>query len=132
MEVKFTFSYKHIKSQCCPHIETSKLIWTANQLIGFYMRATLALHGLNTRLNTSLSNGSIKHYLRIDLKIEFNISWNIFVNIIAAITPLSIGILLWVLPWILLWALFSLYKWQALNKNPRLMGVAVRSFSKKF
>ena len=32
--------------QCCPHIETSQLIFTANQLTGFYMRATLALNGL--------------------------------------------------------------------------------------
>ena len=35
------------KCQCCPHIETSQLICTANQLTGFYMRATLALNGLN-------------------------------------------------------------------------------------
>ena len=34
------------KCQCCPHIETSQLICTANQLTGFYMRATLALNGL--------------------------------------------------------------------------------------
>ena len=31
---------------CCPHIEISQLIWTANQLTGFYMRAKLALNGL--------------------------------------------------------------------------------------
>ena len=35
-----------IKCQCCPHIETSQLICTANQLTGFYMRATLAFNGL--------------------------------------------------------------------------------------
>ena len=29
---------------CCPHIETSQLICTANQLTGFYMRATLDWH----------------------------------------------------------------------------------------
>ena len=29
-----------------PHIETSQLIWIANQLIGFYMRAKLAFNGL--------------------------------------------------------------------------------------
>ena len=29
--------------QGCPHIETSQLICTANQLTGFYMRATLAI-----------------------------------------------------------------------------------------
>ena len=37
---------KPIKCQCCPHIETSQLICTANQLAGFYMRITLALNGL--------------------------------------------------------------------------------------
>ena len=36
-----------IKCQCCPHIETSQLICTANQLTGFYMRETQALNGLN-------------------------------------------------------------------------------------
>ena len=35
-----------IKCQCCPHIETSQLICCANQLTGFYMRATLTLNGL--------------------------------------------------------------------------------------
>ena len=30
----------------CPHIETSQLIWTANQLTGFCMWATLAFNGL--------------------------------------------------------------------------------------
>ena len=29
-----------------PHIETSQLTCTANQLTGFYMRATLAINGL--------------------------------------------------------------------------------------
>ena len=36
-----------IKCQCCTHIATSQLIYRANQLTGFYMRATLALYGLN-------------------------------------------------------------------------------------
>ena len=35
-----------IKCQCCPHIEISQLICTANQLNGFYMSATLAFNGL--------------------------------------------------------------------------------------
>ena len=35
-----------IKYQCYPHIETSQLICTANQLTGSYMRATLSLNGL--------------------------------------------------------------------------------------
>ena len=34
-------------SLACPHIEPSQLICTANQLTGFYMRATLAFNGLN-------------------------------------------------------------------------------------
>ena len=39
--------FKPLKCQCCPHIETSQWICCANQLTGFYMRATLALNGLN-------------------------------------------------------------------------------------
>ena len=35
-----------IKCQCCPHIETSQLIYIANELADFYMRATLAFIGL--------------------------------------------------------------------------------------
>ena len=31
---------------CCSHIETSQLICCPNQLIGFYVKATLALNGL--------------------------------------------------------------------------------------
>ena len=39
--------------QCCPHhIETSQLMWTANQLTDFYMRATLALNGLLNKEET--------------------------------------------------------------------------------
>ena len=45
-------SIKPIKCQCCPHIETSQLIYCANQLTGFYMRATLALDGLKTIIKT--------------------------------------------------------------------------------
>ena len=30
-----------IKRQCCPHIETSQLICTANQLTGFYMMGNI-------------------------------------------------------------------------------------------
>ena len=36
-----------IKCQCCPHIETTQLICTADHLTRFYMRATLTLNGLN-------------------------------------------------------------------------------------
>ena len=38
--------YQPIKCQCRPHIGTSQLICTANQLTGFYMRETLAPNGL--------------------------------------------------------------------------------------
>ena len=38
--------YQPIKCQCCPHIETSQLICTANQLTSFYMGETLALNRL--------------------------------------------------------------------------------------
>ena len=44
-QTKYLNTFKHtltIKCQCCPHIETTQLICTANQLTGFYMRATLA------------------------------------------------------------------------------------------
>ena len=33
---------------CCPHIEISQLVCCANQLTGFYMRATLVFNGLTT------------------------------------------------------------------------------------
>ena len=41
---------------CCPHIETSQLVCTANQLTSFYLRATLALNGLTLRARTLLKN----------------------------------------------------------------------------
>ena len=37
--------------QCCPHKETSQIVCCANQLIVFYMRATLAINGLNIICN---------------------------------------------------------------------------------
>ena len=40
--------YKH---QSCHHIETSNLICSANQLIGFYMMATLVFNELNLKQN---------------------------------------------------------------------------------
>ena len=36
---------KHFNDQCSHHIETSQLICSANQLIGFYMMGTLAVKG---------------------------------------------------------------------------------------
>ena len=41
-------SSQPIKCQCCPHVENSQLICCANQLTGFYRRATLTLKGLST------------------------------------------------------------------------------------
>ena len=38
-----------IKCQCCPDIETSQLICTANQLTDFHMKAIQALNGLNNQ-----------------------------------------------------------------------------------
>ena len=35
------------KCQCCAHIGTSQLICMANQLTGFYVRAKMAVNGLN-------------------------------------------------------------------------------------
>ena len=49
-----------IKCQCCPHIETSQLICTANQSTGFYMRATMTLNGL-----TKVIKGSALSKLKI-------------------------------------------------------------------
>ena len=46
-EVSLKCPVRPIKRQCCPHIETSQLICTANHLTGFYMSATLAFNGLN-------------------------------------------------------------------------------------
>ena len=46
---EFERSNEPIKCHCCADIETSQLICYANQLTRFYMRATLALNGLNSR-----------------------------------------------------------------------------------
>ena len=32
-----------LSASVCPYVDTSQLVFTANQLTGFYMRATLAL-----------------------------------------------------------------------------------------
>ena len=36
-----TFNYKFVEYKTCHHIETSQLIFSTNQLTGFYMMATL-------------------------------------------------------------------------------------------
>ena len=46
------------KCQCCPHIETSQLIFRANQLSSFYMSATLALNGLRV---LHIPSGKMNH-----------------------------------------------------------------------
>ena len=51
-----------IKCQCCPHIETIQLIWIANQLTGFSMRATLALNGLISFVHKRRTYSSKKCY----------------------------------------------------------------------
>ena len=40
-------AHEPLKCQRCPHIDTSQLMCSANQLTGFYMRTTLALDGLS-------------------------------------------------------------------------------------
>ena len=47
-----------IKCQCCHHIETSQLTCIANQLTGFYMRATLAFKGLSHKKHNILKLGA--------------------------------------------------------------------------
>ena len=53
MEVAINIKFNTLpsKCQCYPHVETSQLICCANQLTGFYMRATLTLNGLMSRVN---------------------------------------------------------------------------------
>ena len=48
-----------INCQCCPHIETGQLIYYANQLTGFYMRATLAFSGLKYLIKNVLKGKEI-------------------------------------------------------------------------
>ena len=45
------FSQINPLSVCCPHIETSQLICSVNQLTDFYMRTILALNGLSLLQN---------------------------------------------------------------------------------
>ena len=59
--------FNPLKSQCCPHLETSQLICCANHFAGFYVRAALAFNGLNNdnletirKLNTLMTYFTIK------------------------------------------------------------------------
>ena len=54
----------NLNCQYCPHIETSQLIFCANQLTGFYMRVTLATNGLN---NPEYLQESVKQLSRLRL-----------------------------------------------------------------
>ena len=51
-----------IRCQCCPHIETSKLISTENQLTGFYMGTTLAFNELRAYGSSILALKLIHDY----------------------------------------------------------------------
>ena len=55
-----------------PHIETSQLICTANQLTGFYLRATVALNGLMTQLYFS-ENHLLHNIMYGDKNFDMNI-----------------------------------------------------------
>ena len=66
-------SFKPIKCHCCPYIETNQLICSANRLTGIYIRATLALSGLNKRFwNTTNSdiktNNVQKNVWKLDIR----------------------------------------------------------------
>ena len=41
--------HERVKWKCCLHIETSQLVCCANQLTGFYWKATLAFNGLSIK-----------------------------------------------------------------------------------
>ena len=52
-------NYWLIDDQCSPHIETSQVIWSANQLTGFYVVRTLALISLHTFCAACITRWSI-------------------------------------------------------------------------
>ena len=65
-----------IKCQCCSHIETSQLICIANQLIGFYKRATLAFNWLTitkseNHTSATFSDISIFSHHSFDVSINY-------------------------------------------------------------
>ena len=59
LKTQIEITHEPIKCQCCPHIENSQLICTANQLTGFFMRATLAFNGLISMRVSVLSLGDV-------------------------------------------------------------------------
>ena len=62
-----------IKCQCCPYIETSQLICTANELTGFYMRTRLALNGLILSQFTQMCTGSFRVPEIIEIKVVISL-----------------------------------------------------------
>ena len=57
-----------MKCKCWPHIETSQLIYCANQLTDFYMRATLAISDWLTGFK-STKNLIFQAYLAINISL---------------------------------------------------------------
>ena len=75
------FSHYPIKFKCCPHTETSQLTCTANQLTGFYMRATLALNGLNQSTKPLLHYKQSNHLVICDeLKRKCNVNSSVLLS----------------------------------------------------
>ena len=70
-KLMYEFWYDYIltvKCQCCSHIKTSQLICIANQLTGFYMRAALALNGLNQSIRERKTRQTDKNSFIINIK----------------------------------------------------------------
>ena len=92
---KLTNAYCLIKCKCCPHTETSQLIYSVNQLTGFYLKVTLAFNGLKMvgRMSSLLCNfcglnstekSSSKSFISSDTSIffiAFNISSSTHMNL---------------------------------------------------
>ena len=78
--------------QCCPHIETSQLICTANQLTGFYMRATLALNGLKAFFKINIVTSSLFSGIRSPVTCKFGKNLKVKYDVM--------NLLLWCRSWI--------------------------------
>ena len=62
---------------CCPHIETSQLIFIANQLTGFYMRAMQALNRLINTHSQKLG------YIFSDVYWNFTFVYTLYCNFLG-------------------------------------------------
>ena len=60
------------KCHCCPHIETRQLILSANQLAGFYLRATLTLN-----VFTQKDSSAHMHDLTVHVKEGLPFTWDL-------------------------------------------------------